>query len=141
MRLSAVLLATCALGACVAVNPGPRGPGTIGSAFEGSWKGRGSQSDQPGGGWTIALTLADGRHDSVVGTITYPSLTCGGDLILRNADGGRVELLERITFGDCVDAGVITLTPAGAGLDYAWRSQTDGLTARGTLMRAAPLGR
>jgi hypothetical protein len=72
----------------------------------------------------------------VVGTITYPSLTCGGDLILRAADGKRVELLERITFGTCHDRGVLTLTPAQGGLSYDWRA--DDLTARGALSRAQP---
>ena len=136
MRRAALLVLTCLLPACtVAVNTSSTS--SIGRSFTGAWKGTGSQSDQPGVEWTIALTLASGARGSVVGTITYPSLTCGGDLILRQADGGRVELLERITFGTCVDRGVITLTPAQGGLRYDWRADDD-LTARGTLSRAQP---
>ncbi|HSU18091.1 hypothetical protein [Longimicrobium sp.] len=139
MRPSALVLSTFLLSACsVAVNTGPGAPGMIGRAFAGSWKGTGSQSDHPGE-WSIALTLADGARDAVVGTITYPSLDCGGDLLLRRADGGRMELRERITFGECVDHGIVTLTPAsGGGLDYAWRVETGELAARGTLSRATP---
>jgi hypothetical protein len=136
MRRAALLLLTCLLPACtVAVNTGRTS--SIGQAFAGSWKGTGSQSDNPGVEWTIALTLAPGARGDVVGTITYPSLTCGGDLILRQADGGRVELLERITFGTCVDRGMITLAPSQGGLSFDWRD-ADGLTARGTLSRAQP---
>jgi hypothetical protein len=109
---------------------------TVPTAFQGAWKGTGSQSDNPGVEWTIALTLAGGGPGDVVGTITYPSLACGGDLILRKADARGVELQERITFGECVDRGVVTLMPAQGGLSYGWRD-TD-LTARGTLSRAEP---
>lgn len=139
MRLAAPLLALCILPACsVAVRTGPRAADNIASAFEGSWKGTGTQSDRPGD-WTIALTLADGARGSVVGTITYPSLACGGDLVLREADGRRVELLERITFGECADRGIVTLAPEqGGGLGYGWREEGGASTARGTLSRATP---
>ncbi|HEX8244491.1 MAG TPA: hypothetical protein VF541_13375 [Longimicrobium sp.] len=136
MRLATVLFSSCVLAGCsVAVHTGRPASPLIAPGFVGSWKGSGQQSDHPGE-WSIALTLADGGRGAVVGTITYPSLTCGGDLILREADGGRVALLERITFGECVDGGMITLTPAGGGLGYAWRGSD--LTARGTLSRAVP---
>jgi hypothetical protein len=122
--------------ACILTTSGAAAQ-TIPAAFQGSWKGTGSQADEPGVEWTIALTLAAGARVDVVGTITYPSLTCGGDLILREAEAGRVELLERITFGTCVDRGVVTLAPAHGGLSFDWRDDA-GLTARGTLSRAQP---
>jgi hypothetical protein len=131
MRLAALVLSACLLSASGAVAQG------IPASFQGSWKGTGSQADEPGVEWTIALTLASGGRGDVVGTITYPSLTCGGDLILREAEAGRVELLERITFGTCVDRGVVTLAPAQGGLSFGWRDDA-GLTARGTLSRAQP---
>ena len=133
MRLALLLLAASMLGAgTAAAQSSP--PSTIARGFQGAWKGEGAQSD--GGEWTIALTLADGRSGEVVGTITYPSLACGGDLVLRAADRRRVELLERITFGDCIDNGVVTLSPDGGGLDFDWRGE--GLNARGKLARATP---
>jgi len=131
MRLAALVLSACFLSASAATAQ------AIPAAFQGSWKGTGSQSDEPGVEWTIALTLAGGARESVVGTITYPSLECGGDLILREAEPGRVELLERITFGSCVDRGVVTLTPSRGGLAFDWRGEND-LTARGVLTRAQP---
>jgi hypothetical protein len=135
MRRAALLAFTCLLPACtVAVNTSRTS--SIGESFTGAWKGTGVQTNQLE--WTIALTLASGGRGSVVGTITYPSLACGGDLILREADGERVELLERITFGTCADRGVITLARAQDGLRYAWRGTDDALAARGTLSRAQP---
>src|SRR5215213_9807333 len=116
MRLAPLVISACILSTSGAAAQIP-------AAFQGSWKGRGSQSDQPGVEWTIALTLASGARGRVVGTITYPSLECGGDLILRVAEAGRVELLERITFGTCVDRGVITLAPARGGLSFDWRDK------------------
>ena len=133
MRLALLVLAASLLGAgSAAAQNSPSS--TIARSFQGSWKGEGSQSD--GGEWTIALTLADGRRGTVVGTITYPSLACGGDLVLRDADRGHVEVLERITFGDCLDNGVIIFSPSGGGLDFDWRGE--GVTARGKLARATP---
>jgi len=131
MRRAALLLSACILSASGAAAQG------IPAAFQGSWKGTGSQSDQPGVAWTIALTLGDGAPGDVVGTITYPSLQCGGDLILRGGDGRGVELLERITFGECADRGVLTLAGARGGLSYDWRDAA-GLEARGILSRAQP---
>ena len=130
MRLAILVFTVCILSTTGAAAQ------AVPTAFQGSWKGTGTQSDNPGVEWTIALTLAGGARGSVVGTITYPSLECGGDLILREANAGRVELLERITFGECVDRGVVTLAPAKDGLSYAWRDAD--LTARGTLSRARP---
>jgi hypothetical protein len=135
MRRTALLVLTCLLPACtVAVNTSRTS--SIGQSFTGAWKGSGTQNS--GLGWTIALTLASGARGSVVGTITYPSLACGGDLILREADAERVELLERITFGTCVDRGVVTLARTQDGLRYDWRGTDDALAARGTLSRAQP---
>jgi hypothetical protein len=135
MRRAALLLCACILSASGAAAQG------VPSGFQGSWKGTGSQSDQPGVRWTIALTLGGGAPGEVVGTITYPSLQCGGDLILRGGDGRGIELLERITFGECVDRGIITLmdardAPEGR-LSYSWRDEA-GLEARGILSRAQP---
>ncbi|HEX5724639.1 MAG TPA: hypothetical protein VFX98_04190 [Longimicrobiaceae bacterium] len=127
-----LLAAACATGAA-----GSAWQGEIHPSFLGTWKGSGVQSDDPQGGWTIAATLANGRVGTIVGTMTYPSVACGGDLVLRRARPDRLELLEDITFGDCVDQGIVTLTPSGdGGLDYAWHQDGNAMTATGTLTRA-----
>jgi hypothetical protein len=102
--------------------------------FIGTWSGVGSQSDQPGD-WTIEPIIVGGPVEQV-GTISYPSLECGGVLLLRGVHNGALEVLEDITYGDCVDQGTITLTPTGEGtLRYDWRTEGSDATARGTLTR------
>src|SRR3982751_2520550 len=136
MRIAVLVLAACLVPAAA---PQSVARGSIPAALQGSWKGTGSQSDHPGD-WTIALTLADGAPGGVVGTITYPSLACGGDLILRGTDSGQVELLERITFGECADGGIVTLGGArdGGGLGDGWRHESAPPPPSGMLSRATP---
>ena len=112
------------------------GGGALPIAFLGSWEGRGSQSDAPGE-WTITAEIAGGGADGAVGTIRYPSLECGGTLTLRVAAPGVLELDERITHGECVDGGIVTLTEQQDGrLRYEWRHEANSLTAEGMLQRA-----
>ena len=122
-------LSGCALG---------RGGGAAGVApqFIGTWTGTGTQSYQPGVEWTIEATIAGGAAEQV-GTIHYPSVECGGVLLLRSAGANWLEVREDITYGDCVDQGILTLTPMADGqLRYEWRVEDGDLTARGTLTRA-----
>ena len=112
------------------------GGGALPIAFLGSWEGRGSQSDAPGE-WTIAVEIMGGGMDGAAGRIEYPSLECGGTLTLRVAAPGALELDERITHGDCVDGGIVTLTEQQDGrLRYDWRQEGSALTAEGMLQRA-----
>lgn len=131
-RVTTMAAAALALAGCMP-------PMTIGGglpiAFMGPWEGRGSQSDMPGE-WTIAANIQGGQPGTVVGTIAYPSLECRGDLTLRVAAQGAMELGEHITAGDCVDGGIITLRPLDGGrLRFDWRKDGYPATAEGTLWR------
>jgi hypothetical protein len=101
---------------------------------------------QPGAGdasqWSIELHLhreaAVGRR---LGTIEYPSLGCGGELIREPDRDGAMVAIERLTVNPddvCVDGGTIVLRILGEGLDYRWyeRSGVEGATA--TLQRTSP---
>lgn len=134
MMLAAVL----ALAGCMAGREAPGG--ALPTMFAGSWHGRGTQSDQPGE-WTIAANIIGGMPGGIVGTIAYPSLGCSGELRLRSADAARMELMERITSGRCVDGGIITLTPTSGGLRFDWRLEGSDVTATGTLSRGSGDGR
>jgi len=128
--LAACLLAGCAPAMHPGVTPDPQRP------FIGSWQGRGEQSDDPTG-WSIAATIAGGEVGAVVGTITYPSLSCGGELVLRRVGQDGMELREHITHGRCVDQGIINLAVRPGGwLAFDWRTEADGATARGQLAPA-----
>jgi hypothetical protein len=123
----AVALAGCASG---------MGGGAAGvpMQFIGTWNGTGTQSDQPGE-WSIHAVIVGGPVEQV-GTISYPSLQCGGVLLLRSAGANWLEVGEDITHGQCVDQGIITLTPmAGDQLRFEWRLEGSDVTAQGVLTR------
>ncbi len=46
------------------------------SGYVGVWRGNGIQNNK--NQWSILITLISGEVDSIVGTIAYPSLNCGG---------------------------------------------------------------
>src|ERR1041384_5186782 len=81
--------------------------------FIGTWNGEGSQVNPPGE-WTIEAVIVGGPVRQV-GTISYPSLQCGGVLVLRSAGANWLEVDEDITYGECEDGGVITFTPSADG--------------------------
>ena len=125
---AAILLAACAPAVQSATAPAAQ------RAFVGVWTGMGTQSDDPDSSWSITAAITGGQPGAVVGTIAYPSLTCGGDLVLQNATADSLVVRERITFGDCLDGGIITLGWRSPGyLDYRWRCDTSAVTARGQL--------
>jgi hypothetical protein len=131
-RMVAVLGAVVALAGCAAGMGG--GAGQVPMQFIGTWNGIGSQSDMPGE-WTIEAIIVGGPVEQV-GTISYPSLECGGVLLFRGVRGGALEVAEDITYGSCVDNGIITLTPEADGrLRYDWRKEGSDATARGTVTR------
>lgn len=126
---SAVLaLSGCALGM------GSSGQEGVPASFIGTWNGQGTQIN-PDGEWTIEAVIVGGPVRQV-GTISYPSLNCGGVLLLRSAGANWLEVGEDITYGDCEDGGVITFTPkADGGLRYEWRKEGISMTAQGSLTR------
>lgn len=131
-RIVAVFGAVLALAGCAAGMGG--GASAVPMQFIGTWNGVGSQSDQPGE-WTIEAIIVGGPVEQV-GTISYPSLECGGVLLFRGVREGALEVVEDITYGECVDQGTITLTPTGEGrLRFDWRIQGSDVTATGTLTR------
>lgn len=131
-----VMMGAAMAAALAGCAPGMVAPGAMPAAFLGTWEGRGTQTDQPGE-WTIRMNIMGGMPGAIVGTIAYPSLRCSGDLTLRVAAPNALEVQERITEGQCVDGGTITLTPAdGGGLRYDWSLAGYSATAEGTLRRA-----
>lgn len=130
-RMMMVLAAVVAFSGCAM---GMGGRGGVPAQFIGTWNGVGTQSDQPGE-WTIEAIIVGGPAEQI-GTISYPSLECGGVLLFRGVRDGALEALEDITYGNCVDQGIVTLTPAAnGGLRYHWQVEGSDVTARGTLTR------
>ena len=94
---------------------------TFPDIYLGTWEGNGIQDN--GSQWSILITLNSGNIGSVVGTISYPSLRCGGELILMSVDSNKIKLSENLTFGknSCVNGGTIILEPTlGDYLNFLW---------------------
>ena len=103
--------------------------------YLGTWEGTGVQVN-PAAEWPMVVDLTGGGVGEVVGTISYPSLGCGGDFVLRSAGGGAVEVTEDITVGTdvCVD-GLTRLALASDGtLIYEWTSPDGASRASATLV-------
>ena len=131
-RVIVAVGAVLALGGC-AVGMGS-GADMVAPQFIGTWNGEGTQLN-PAGEWTIEAIIVGGPAQQV-GTISYPSLQCGGVLVLRSAGSNWLEVGEDITYGQCEDDGIITLTPTADGrLRYEWRKEGSDMTAQGALTR------
>lgn len=121
--------------------------------LRGIWRGVG---DQGGSTWTILLDLVDGEPKgppgTVVGVMTYPSLACGGTLVVSDAGppdsgtldgGGGVSLtLHESVSSRCIEEGedTFTLMPDG-GLFFEYRTIPNGpVDAFGSLARVDEVG-
>jgi hypothetical protein len=106
----------------------------IDSAYVGVWSGTGNQVN--GTNWSILLSVVPGSTGSVVGTISYPSLTCGGELRLKRVTDSLIELSEKLTYGAgrCIDRGtdILTLT-SNQKVAYSWLTAQGKQEATGTL--------
>ncbi|MBD2447827.1 hypothetical protein H6G76_11690 [Nostoc sp. FACHB-152] len=101
------------------------------SQYRGVWRGYGVQIN-PSSEWSVLIAITGGEVDSVVGTIAYPSLRCGGELSLRRvSNNNSIELSESITYGNCINNGTINLkTSSARGLEYVWQKDFTQATAR-----------
>jgi hypothetical protein len=106
------------------------------SAYIGIWSGSGNQ--QNGSEWSILLSIVPGSIDSVVGTIAYPSLSCGGELTLQRIKNGSIELFENLTYGigTCVNRGTdIFKLSSSRKLEFSWISPKGQREATGILRK------
>ena len=108
--------------------------------FIGTWAGTGTQTN-PTAAWPVTITLGGGQPGEVIGTIDYPTLGCGGDLVLDSIDPLdpflTVEVAEYITYGqdNCIDGGTFSFSGAEGGrrLIFQWISPDGTTTAEGYL--------
>ncbi|MBK8245899.1 MAG: hypothetical protein IPK85_00580 [Gemmatimonadetes bacterium] len=110
------------------------------TTFHGTWTGTGVQTS-PNITWNVLLTYAGGPIGSVVATVAYPSLTCGGTWTLRSQGADSLRVRETITFGNCFDSDyTVRITPNGQ-LDFRGTAVAFPIAIAGTLTRAsAPTG-
>ena len=115
--------------------PSDQMPAVYGGVWQGSAGGKGSGEAAP-----AIVTLSGGTAGSVVGTIAYPSLLCGGELWLLGAYADSIQLGETITYGEerCAGRGIVTLRRAAdATVTFSWRNAYEPAApaASGTLTR------
>jgi hypothetical protein len=106
----------------------------VNAAYVGVWSGTGNQVN--GTNWSILMSVVPGSTGSVVGTISYPSLTCGGELRLKRVTDSSIELSEKLTYGAgrCIDRGVNVLTlTSNQKVSYSWFTAQGKQEATGTL--------
>jgi hypothetical protein len=104
------------------------------SSYVGIWSGKGNQTNDTE--WSILLSIVPGSVNSVVGTIAYPSLGCGGELTLKQARNGSIELFENLTYGmdRCVNRGTTVLkTTSNRRLKFTWFNSEGQQEATGAL--------
>lgn len=102
----------------------------VSTDFQGIWEGRGYQYNTSQS-WTIKTTIVGNQYK-----IEYPSLRCGGDLILLNKTANKLEFRERITYGSCVNNGKTVLTKINANtVKFDWYETNGSKGADGTLTR------
>lgn len=119
-------------------------------AYVGTWEGTGIQTDadgNPDGEWTITITITGGAYGEVVGTVDYPTLGCGGELILNRVDFDDffLDITEDITYGEdnCLD-GLFTIeapsSDADDTMEFQWGTPDRSSRADGSVTRVSGQG-
>lgn len=83
----------------------------------GVWKGIARQYSN-NSSWPVQIDIKSGKN-----SIDYPSLKCGGDLILIKTTSNQIEFREKITYGKskCVDNGIAVLRfSSNYTADFVW---------------------
>ncbi|ONH25090.1 hypothetical protein BL253_28265 [Pseudofrankia asymbiotica] len=97
------------------------GAGQLPAGMRGTWSGtvvqRSTQSNSTS--YAVTITLTGGATGSVVGTSSYPTSPCSGDLTL-NVVGTTVEVFEHITAGmtHCFDTTLFLTLGGNDSLTY-----------------------
>ncbi|HRQ39775.1 MAG TPA: S8 family peptidase [Chloroflexota bacterium] len=104
--------------------------------YVGVWSGQGTQIN-PTNSWSVLLTLTEGNIGTIVGSIAYPSLRCGGTLRLLGVNNNSIELLEDITYGtNCIDEGTIVFELQSVNeIIFDWYKSGISTRAEGSVSR------
>jgi hypothetical protein len=125
--------------------PTSEAPSSSGTAlpdtFAGTtWTGTGQQ-ENPTNSWPVTVSLTGGNEGDVIGTIDYPTLGCGGEIVLTEVNVednfGSFWAQEHITYGqeNCIDGGrfLFFLSEGAFLLNFDWTSPSGPTTATGQL--------
>jgi hypothetical protein len=107
------------------------------AVFDGVWDGGVTQQGSSTASRTL-VSLTGGRIGSVVGTIAYPALRCGGELWLVSSSADSMQLGEVILYGQdrCNSRALLTMGRDKRGaLTMQWRDINGTGSAQGTLKK------
>jgi hypothetical protein len=96
-------------------------------SLSGVWEGYGWQNN--GTEWSIKITAENGNY-----SIEYPSLSCGGKLLLLSENSGSATFREELEYGlsSCINLGKVELYRMEANLlKYIWYYPNDSVGAYG----------
>ena len=133
MRSCLILLLLVFLSSCVPkqnVSTIPTKPYNH-SGFEGVWKGQGSQDSTTF--WSIKIRIGPKGY-----YIDYPSVNCGGKLILLHRSAKRIEFRENMTYGrnKCINHGRTVLLKDGPNhAQFQWYYTNGKKGAKGSVTR------
>jgi hypothetical protein len=92
--------------------------------INGKWTGAGHQT--PAGDSGLANYLIVMTINGSSGSIEYPVLHCGGTMT-RIGDGQNPAMFrEHITYGQCIDGGIITVKLRNGELAWSWVGPSGG---------------
>jgi tRNA A-37 threonylcarbamoyl transferase component Bud32 len=89
--------------------------GSVPKAYLGRWQGTLTDNTGLEGPQAAQLSITGGPVNSVVGSVSYPTIGCTYEFHLVSAQAGQVTLFERVQSGLCVSEYVV-LAPGGGGL-------------------------
>jgi len=109
----------------------------------GRWEGIGHQYDDESD-WEVVMRLrATAPLNQPIGTISYPSLGCSGELIRIRERAGTFTVQERLVDNPedrCVDGGTIRFRRHGGTLDWRWFDGDGNEGASSVMTRARSPG-
>lgn len=100
--------------------------------FEGTWTGKGFQYDNKNN-WSIRITITGENY-----SIGYPSLNCGGQLLLKSKTENSLIFNEMLKYGQsvCIDNGITVIEKTGAtSARFLWYFPDGKQGASGNLSR------
>jgi hypothetical protein len=99
----------------VTASPAGAAGGAVPGTYLGRWQGTLADNTGLEGPQAADLTITGGAVNSVVGTVSYPSIGCTYDFRLVSAQPDRVTLYEQVQSGPC-ESEYVVLAPAGSGI-------------------------
>lgn len=114
---------------------------TIPAGISGVWEGT-IRTDPNFGhsSFSALITLVNGNVGEIVGSVSHPSIGCGGEMRLHSATADTIITSSRYEFGPCLDGNHILKLASNGNLEYEWHQPSTSRVDRGTLVKISGSG-